>query len=113
MALAGACWFVALTYGRQGLKDAPGEAWPKIGGIYPEHPEASEDAWQNDLAAAVELYAALSHMVHDGRYDQQHDPETMMAVEVEGEYQARWKFIPIKGFKECDEQSSPLRYAQP
>jgi hypothetical protein len=63
LALAGACFFAALSHGPPGYNIADLDKLPK------ERREAIEEAFRNDLFAAVEVYSRLARLVMDREYD--------------------------------------------
>lgn len=64
LALAGACYFGAMSQGPQSfwLRDIPAN-------LPDEYREANEETFCNDLAAAIEYYGHLTMLVQDGEYD--------------------------------------------
>jgi len=90
LALAGACFFGALSQGPASFwcRDIPEN-------LHPEYQEAEEGVFFNDLHAAVEFYGHLTRLVKDGDYDYGHDPEVKALVTQEGDVQKSVQ--PISG----------------
>jgi hypothetical protein len=90
LALAGACFTVAMSQGPHFYAPKALESLPK------ERSEAIEETFMADLRAAVQYYGQLTMQVLDGDYDQEFEPTLTAALRVEdGEINVS----PGKGFK--------------
>lgn len=105
--LAGACYFAALSHGPMGYVAALGDtekAQKALDYLHDEHREAVDEAWQNDLHAAIGFYGHLTMLVADGGYDAQYEPHLTAAVSLTGEIER--KLMPHTGFKSLPESDS-------
>ena len=92
LALAGACFFGAMSQGPQSfwLKEIPET-------LHPEHRELVEQTFDNDLHAAIEFYSHLTTQVADDQYDSAYAPQVVALVSQEGDLKKN--LVPIKGIK--------------
>lgn len=92
LALAGACYFGALSQG-------PASFWPHDipANLHPEYREAEEATFFNDLHAAVEFYGQLTMLVQDEVYDNGYDSTVKALVTQEGDVHKSVQ--PISGIK--------------
>jgi hypothetical protein len=92
LALAGACFFGAMSQG-------PASFWCREipANLAPEYREAQEATFFNDLHAAVEFYGHLAMLVQDGAYDEGYEENVKALVTQEGEVAK--KVGPISGVK--------------
>lgn len=92
LALAGACFFGALSQGPASFwcRDIPEN-------LQPEYREAEEASFFNDLHAAVEFYGHLTMLVQDGGYDEGYEPHINALVTQEGDVHKSVQ--PISGIK--------------
>lgn len=95
LALAGACFFGAMSQGPASwCRDIPEN-------LHPEYQEAEEEAFFNDLHAAVEFYGHLTRLVQDGAYDSGYDPNVKAFVTQEGDIHKTVR--PISGMRASGE----------
>ena len=98
VALAGACFFGALSQG-------PASFWsheiPEH--LHAEYREAEEEVFFNDLHAAVEFYGHLTQLVQDGSYDSGFDPEVKALVTQEGDIHKTVQ--PISGIRTPNQEN--------
>jgi hypothetical protein len=73
LALAGACYFAAMSHGPPLQKNTDS--------LHHEHREMVEEEFYGDLHAAIEFNSQLSMMVKDGDYDAQCGPVCTALVE--------------------------------
>ena len=106
LTLAGACFFAAMTHGPAamgspsfiGKEYEPGK---ELEGMHPEHQEAVEETFQDDLHAAIDYYSYLSQHVFDDEYDQLCEPNCIAWVQWD---KGEKKMKPLKGFKDHPKQ---------
>lgn len=91
LALAGACYFAAMSHG-------PESFWCRdiSASLRPEYREAEEFAFFDSLHAAIEYYGQLTGLVQDGQYDEGFDPDVRAMVRKEGDSEIIVR--PISGF---------------
>lgn len=77
LALAGACYFCAMSQGPAMYRNAAFDKLPQ------ERREAVEQTFLNDLFAAIAFYSELTMVVADNRYDEQFEPDVMAVVATE------------------------------
>ncbi len=92
LALAGACFFGAMSQG-----PASFWGWDIPDNLHPEHQEAEEEVFINDLHAAVEFYGNLTRLVLDGEYDEGYDANVEVLVTQEGDIHKTLR--PISGVR--------------
>lgn len=92
LALAGACYFGALSQGPASFwcRDIPAN-------LHPEYQEAEEATFFNDLHATVEFYGHLTMLVQDEAYDAGYDANAMALVTQEGNVHKTVQ--PVSGIK--------------
>jgi hypothetical protein len=90
LALAGACYFGAMSHGPVRLSDREWSEIPR------EHREAAEDTSLKDLGAAVMFYGELTQKVRDCDYDEACEPECSGAVFTSED---GMHLVPFKGFR--------------
>ena len=90
LALAGASFFVVMSHGPWLNRDIDMSKLP------PEHREAKEETFFEDIHVAIEYYGHLSMLVQDDEYDTQFEPRHRAVVfhDTEGK-----KVIPVDGVK--------------
>lgn len=92
LALAGACFFAAMSHGPSSFYGTE-SAHP----LKPKDQKAIEDTFFNDLHGAVEFYAHLTQLVRDGLYDEQYEPEVRALVTQQGNVTKTIR--PVRGFR--------------
>jgi hypothetical protein len=94
LALAGACYFAAMSHGPLSLKNLPG-IWEKL----PlEQREAREETLSADLHLAIEFYGQLTMFVKDEEFDESFDPHVEAIVY---EHDGRKSVQPHVGFRKA------------
>jgi hypothetical protein len=92
LALAGACFFMAMSQG-PALQQAVD--WSKIGSE--SLGEQNEDTFIQDIHNAIEYYAQLTLLVADGEYDESFDPQHRAIVMLEN---GKKTVVPLEGMKQ-------------
>ncbi|MCH7540679.1 MAG: hypothetical protein IH999_09840 [Proteobacteria bacterium] len=92
LALAGACFFGALSQGPASfwLKEVPEDK-------HPEYKEADDESFDNDLHAAIAFYAQLTMLVAHREFDDSYAPNVMVLVTQEGDVKRTLQ--TVKGVK--------------
>lgn len=91
LALAGACFFMAMS---QGGALHQGVDWSKVPGGQPE--DVNEDTFIQDIHAAIEYYAQLFLLVADGAYDENFDEQHRAIVLLE---RGKKTVVPVEGMR--------------
>jgi hypothetical protein len=92
LALAGACFFMAMSQG-PALQQAVD--WSKVGSE--QQGSRDEDTFISDIHAAIEYYAQLTLLVADGEYDEDFEPRHRAIVMLD---EGNKTVIPIEGMRE-------------
>jgi hypothetical protein len=74
LALAGACYFAAMS---RGPLTVPPAAWEKLP---PQYREATEETLFRDLHLAIDYYAQLTMAVKDGKFDDEFEPHVEAVI---------------------------------
>jgi len=92
LALAGACFFMAMSLGPELQKAVD---WSKVADEQQPN-EETEDNFVPEIHAAIEYYAQLSLLVADGEYDDHFDPKHNAIVMID---RGNKTVVPVDGMR--------------